>query len=88
MAALGPYLAMAVMVVVGFFLQGANTARVEREAKQRDHAICMDGNERAGALRAFIDRLGDEFPISADAAERLATIASEEFAPKSCPPAP
>lgn len=89
LSAVGPYLAICLVVVVGFFVQGENTARVEREAKNRDQAICMDGNERAAALRRFTVRLGEEIPaIPADVAKSLAETAADEFAAKDCPPEP
>lgn len=86
---LGPYIAMVLMVIVGFFVQGENSSRIEREAKQRDHAICEDGNERGKALREYTAELGQEVPgIPKAVAEQLAAIAAKKFAPKECPPAP
>lgn len=89
LAAVMPYVAICGVVIFGFFVQGSNSSRIEREAKQRDHAICEDGNERAASMRAYTSALGVEVPgIPPDIAERLAALAAREFAPKECPPAP
>lgn len=89
LAAVGPYLAICAVVVAGFFIQGKNSDRIEREAKQRDHAICQDGNERSTSIVEYMAELGVVVPgIPPAIARQLAESAAKKFAPKACPPAP
>lgn len=83
----GPYLAVCAVVILGFFVQGNNTARIEREARERDRAICEDSNERAQSVRLFVRLLvqpeGAAEPQSAQGRE-IVRLADEVFAAKDC----
>lgn len=83
----GPYIAICAVVILGFFVQGSNTARIEREAQNRDRAICEDSNERSASVRVFVRLLvapeGANEPATEEGREIIA-LADEVFAPKNC----
>lgn len=83
---LGPYLAVCAVVILGFFVQGQNTARIEREARERDRAICEDSNERAESVRLFVRLLvaPDDGSAPGERARDVITLADDVFEAKDC----
>lgn len=86
--ATGPYIAICIVVVVGFFVQGRNSDRIEDEAIERDRAICADGNHRAEGVVAFVERLVSELDLPFIDGQALVQLAVESFPQQECPPPP
>lgn len=86
LALVGPYLAVCAVVVVGFFVQGTNTARIEREGIERARAICEDSNERAAAVRLFVRLLvePDDGAAPTGRGQEIVGLADDVFAAKDC----
>lgn len=82
----GPYLAICAVVVLGFFVQGTNTTRIEREARERDRAICEDSNERAESVRLFVRLLvmPDDGSDPGQRGRDVIALADEVFEAKDC----
>lgn len=80
----GPYVAIAVVIIIGFFVQGQNSDRIEREAIERDVAICEDGNRRSAGVVGFVERLVDELPLPDQVGSVLVALAGESFQQQDC----
>lgn len=85
LSAVGPYLAICVVVIVGFFVLGRYSARIEAEGIARDRAICEDGNERAAAVRLFVRLLVEpDGAVPTTHGQEIIDLADDVFAAKEC----
>lgn len=83
--AVGPYIAVCVVVIVGFFVLGKALDRIDDEGIARDRAICEDGNERAAAVRLFVRLLvAPEGAVVTPERQEIVDLADEIFAAKDC----